>query len=87
MAKAKQKLDHSEAELPFETIIERLEVIAKKLEGGDTKLEESLALYEEGVGLAKAGTARLDEAERKLEILRDGDDVESFEPDGGAAGT
>ncbi len=83
MAKAKQKGDEGP---PFETIVERLEAIAKKLEGGDAKLEESLALYEEGVKLAKVGAARLDEAERKLEVLRDGDRVDNFEPDGGATG-
>ena len=45
----------------------------------DAKLEEALALFEEGVRLAKVGTQRLDDAERKLEILRDDNRVEAFE--------
>ena len=67
-------------ESAFEEVIARLETIAKQLEGGDIKLEEALALFEEGVALAKAGKERLDEAERKLEILREGDQVAPFSP-------
>ncbi len=57
----------------FENIIERLEVIAKRLESGEPKLEEALALFEEGVRLSKAGNKQLDEAERRLEVLLEGD--------------
>lgn len=62
-------------ELSYEAISERLEVIAEKLETGDTELEEALALYEEGVKLAKLGTQRLDEAERRIERLLQDDTV------------
>jgi exodeoxyribonuclease VII small subunit len=65
----------------FEEIIARLEVIAKRLEAGDTKLEEALALFEEGVKLAKVGGDRLDQAEKKLEILRGKDQAEPFVPE------
>lgn len=54
---------------PFEQIMERLETIAQKLEQGDGELEEALGLFEEGVRLAKDGNARLDAAERKIEVL------------------
>ena len=64
----------------FEEIVARLEAIAKQLESGDTELEKALELVEEGVKLAKTGTERLDEAERKLEILRGGEQTEAFEP-------
>lgn len=53
----------------FEELILRLEAIAGRLESGEAALEEALQLFEEGVGLAKAGTARLDEAERRIELL------------------
>jgi len=66
------------SDLAFEEILARLEAIAKQLENGDAKLEEALALFEEGVGLAKVGTQRLDDAERKIEILRDDNKVEAF---------
>jgi exodeoxyribonuclease VII small subunit len=65
----------------FEEIVQRLELIAKQLESGDTKLEESLALFEEGIGLVRAGKERLDQAEGKLRILREGERTEPFAPE------
>ncbi|MBI5509523.1 MAG: exodeoxyribonuclease VII small subunit [Deltaproteobacteria bacterium] len=65
----------------FEEIVQRLEAIAKALESGDTKLEDAVALFEEGVALSKVGKARLDEAEKKLEILKEGDATEPFAAD------
>jgi exodeoxyribonuclease VII small subunit len=65
----------------FEEIVARLEAIAKQLESGEAKLEESLALFEEGVTLVRAGKERLDQAEKKLEILREGDRPEPFSPE------
>jgi exodeoxyribonuclease VII small subunit len=81
MAKAKK-----ETQPTFEEIIERLEAIAQKLESGETELEEALELFEEGAKLTKLGAARLDEAEKKLEILRDDDRTEPFDSsaEGGA---
>ena len=65
----------------FEEIVLRLETIAKQLESGEAKLEESLALFEEGVSLVRVGKERLDQAEKKLEILREGDRTEPFTPE------
>ena len=65
----------------FEEIVARLEIIARKLESSDTKLEEALSLFEEGVRLAKAGNVRLDEAERKIEVLLDKDATAPFDPE------
>ena len=55
----------------FEAAIAELESIVKKLEEGDLPLEQSLALYERGVQLARFCHARLEEAERRIEILTD----------------
>lgn len=66
------------AEPTFEGILERMEAIATELESGDPQLEQALQLFEEGVKLSKVGTARLDAAEKKLEILLDNDDVAEF---------
>ena len=63
----------SAPEPSFEEIVQRLETIAKQLESGEPKLEEALALFEEGVRLSKLGTHQLDNAERRLEILLEGD--------------
>ncbi|MDR1989464.1 MAG: exodeoxyribonuclease VII small subunit [Acidobacteriaceae bacterium] len=53
----------------FEGAIAELETIVKKLEEGDAALEQSLALYERGVQLSRFCHARLEEAERRIEIL------------------
>ena len=55
----------------FEAAIVELESIVKKLEEGDLALEKSLALYERGVQLSRFCHARLEEAERRIEILND----------------
>jgi exodeoxyribonuclease VII small subunit len=55
----------------FEGAIAELESIVKKLEEGDVPLEQSLALYERGVQLSRFCHARLEEAERRIEILTD----------------
>ena len=53
----------------FEEILTRLSTVVERLESGDMPLEESLALFEEGVRLSRFGSARLDEAERRVERL------------------
>jgi len=57
------------AEKKFETSMARLEEIVQKLEQGDLPLEQSLKLFEEGIRLSRICNARLEEAERKVEIL------------------
>ena len=56
-------------EYTFESAMERLEQIVRALEGGQTNLEESLAAFEEGIGLVKLCTAKLDAAEQRVKIL------------------
>ena len=53
----------------FEASLHRLTEVVEKLESGELGLEESLALFEEGVGLARAAQARLDAAEKRVEEL------------------
>ncbi len=54
----------------YEAIRARLEEVVTKLERGEGALEESLALYEEGVRLVRASHEILDAAEKRLEILK-----------------
>jgi exodeoxyribonuclease VII small subunit len=59
----------------FEESLKKLESIVDKLERGDLSLEDSLKLFEEGVGLSAACKKELEEAEGKVQILikqRDG---------------
>ena len=55
----------------FEAAIAELETVVKKLEEGDLSLEQSLALYERGVTLSKFCHARLEDAERRIELLNE----------------
>jgi len=55
----------------FEAAIAELETIVRKLEEGDLALEQSLQLYERGVQLSRFCHARLEEAERRIEILNE----------------
>jgi len=57
------------AEKKFETAMARLEEIVQGLEQGDLPLEQSLKLFEEGVKLSRICNTRLEEAERKVEVL------------------
>ena len=57
------------AEKKFEAALSRLEEIVTELESGELALEQSLKLFEEGVKLARVCNARLEEAERKVEVL------------------
>ena len=47
----------------------RLQEIVRLLEQGDTTLDEALALFEEGVKLARFCNDKLDEAEARIEIM------------------
>ena len=62
----------------YEDIVARLAKVVERLEGGGLSLEESIAAFEEGIRLARAGAARLEEAERKVEVLLDGDRTAPF---------
>jgi exodeoxyribonuclease VII small subunit len=53
----------------FETALQRLEEIVRKLDSGDLPLASLLEVYEEGVTLSRFCQAKLEEAERKVEIL------------------
>jgi exodeoxyribonuclease VII small subunit len=59
----------------FEASLKKLETIVDRLEKGDLPLEESLKLFEEGVGLSASCKQELDAAEGKVQLLvkqRDG---------------
>ena len=60
--------------IDFEKALQQLEEIAVGLEEGDLGLDESIAQFEKGMRLAKFCRQKLDEAERKIEILQKGAD-------------
>ena len=64
----------------FEAAIAELESIVKKLEEGDLALEASLALYERGVQLSRFCHARLEDVERRIEILNERGELKPAPP-------
>ena len=69
----------------FESSLEELERIVRELEQGELPLERSLELFEQGVKLSRECQDRLNQAERRIEILmRDNQgrpSMRPFEPD------
>jgi exodeoxyribonuclease VII small subunit len=68
-------------ELAFEAAFAQLEEIVGKLEAGDLPLDDALALFEQGQKLAAHCSARLDEAELKVQKLSASGAVELFDLD------
>ncbi|HEV8334865.1 MAG TPA: exodeoxyribonuclease VII small subunit [Candidatus Polarisedimenticolia bacterium] len=70
----------------FEEALAGLERIVRDLEGGDLPLDDALKLFEEGVRLSRFCSTKLDEAEKRIEILMKGADgawtPEPFAPGG-----
>jgi exodeoxyribonuclease VII small subunit len=70
--------------MAFATDLKRVQEITKKLNDQGTDLEESIALYEEGIKLVKGLEKQLDEAKRKVEIasgsIADGVSVTEADP-------
>jgi exodeoxyribonuclease VII small subunit len=69
------------SDIKFEDALQRLERIVDQLEAGRLGLEESLQVFEEGVGLARRCARYLEEAEKRIELLtRDESGVLKTEP-------
>ena len=78
----KSATDEPESEQSFEKALERLEKIVSEMESGSMGLEDMITRFEEGQALIKFCSKKLNEVERKIEILvKKGDDVvaEPFE--------
>ena len=58
----------------FEAQLATLERIVRELERGELPLEQSLDLFEQGVRLSRECQERLNEAERRIEVLLRGGD-------------
>ena len=56
-------------DLKFEDGLTRLEQIVSQLEAGNLSLEDSLRVFEEGIGLARHCAKYLADAERRIEVL------------------
>ncbi len=57
------------SDMKFEECLQRLEQIVDELEAGNLPLEDSLKIFEEGVGMARRCAKYLEEAEKRIELL------------------
>ncbi|HVT04794.1 MAG TPA: exodeoxyribonuclease VII small subunit [Thermoanaerobaculia bacterium] len=53
----------------FEKSFQQLEKIVQRLEGEELSLDESLRLFEEGIGLSRFCHQKLEEVEKKIELI------------------
>ena len=60
----------------FEEELKDLEAIVSQIDSGDLSLEESIGAFERGVALVKALNHKLDEVQRRVELLSRGADGE-----------
>jgi exodeoxyribonuclease VII small subunit len=58
-----------EEKINFEKAMERLDKIVGEMEGGSLSLEEMIARFEEGQSLIKFCSVKLNEVEKKVEML------------------
>jgi exodeoxyribonuclease VII small subunit len=63
----------------YEELYTRLQAVVARLEGGELPLDETLALYEQGVHLAAACQRLLDQAELRVQQLQSGAGQSSFD--------
>jgi exodeoxyribonuclease VII small subunit len=68
-----EKKDKALSELTFEEAIRELEGIARQLEDGSLNLDDAISRFERGTELKKFCQDKLEEAERKIEILQKAD--------------
>jgi exodeoxyribonuclease VII small subunit len=74
MAKKPAAVAAHDAETTFEAAMERLGEIVDRIEGEPLELDESLALFEEGVALLRRAGSTLDGAEDRVrQLVADGD--------------
>ncbi|TBU94593.1 exodeoxyribonuclease VII small subunit [Stutzerimonas kirkiae] len=64
------------ATLDFEKSLADLQQLVERLESGELSLEDSLACFEQGIGLTRDCQAALDQAEQKVKVLlQQGDEL------------
>lgn len=62
-------MGHTNAELNFEQAMGKLEDIVGRLESGDVPLEAAIEMFQEGMQLAQLCNHKLEQVERKIEML------------------
>ena len=68
-----EKTKKAAPNISFEDALTELEEIAMRLEDGELGLDDSIKEFENGIKLARICHDKLEEAERKIEILQKGE--------------
>ncbi|HYQ81129.1 MAG TPA: exodeoxyribonuclease VII small subunit [Anaeromyxobacteraceae bacterium] len=75
-----------EAAEPYDALVARLEKVVGELESGTLSLEQSIERFAEGIRIAREASRKLDEAERRVELLVKNeageDQAVPFDPEG-----
>ncbi len=66
-------------EMTIEESFEALDEMVKKLESDTVSLEESFRIYEEGMKLVKDVSGRIDQVEKKMQLIADNGETGDFE--------
>ena len=83
MRKLLKGINVMDNEKTFESAMARLEQIVTQLESGKATLDDSLKLYEEGIELVRFCSNTLDNAEKKIKIIKSDSDGALSEEDFG----
>ena len=59
----------AKSEKKFENELKDLEAVVARIDSGDLSLEESIQAFERGIGLVRVLNHKLDEIEKKVEVL------------------
>ncbi|HEX9398722.1 MAG TPA: exodeoxyribonuclease VII small subunit [Anaeromyxobacter sp.] len=91
MSDASERSAQAARDESYDAIVVRLERVVGELESGQLSLEQSIEKFAEGVRLAKDASRKLDEAERRVELLvrsADGsDEAVPFAPESAGKGS
>lgn len=74
--KKAETVEKEENRASIEERFKQLEEIIKKMEAGDSTLEESFTCYETGMKLVKSLDSQIDKVEKQIQILSEGDENE-----------
>lgn len=75
---ADDKTKTAEEEVTLEALFEQLDKVAGRLEAGETTLEESFRLYQQGMDMLKQCNAKIDTVEKQVLILEENGETHEF---------
>lgn len=71
-------MENLKKEQTLEELFRELDVVVGKLEKGETTLEESFKLYQDGMEMLKLCNDKIDEVEKKVLILEESGEMHEF---------